>query len=59
MVAKDVNTVIKVGKMFGNALAILCIPFVLSTIWFGLKRNGGYYDTDQYDGDGTAHKVLK
>ena len=26
-------------------------------IFFGTK--GGYYDTDKYDGDGTAHKVLK
>ncbi len=27
--------------------------FVLSTLFFGTK--GGYYDTDQYDGNGTAH----
>jgi hypothetical protein len=33
------------------------IPFVLITLYFGTK--GGYYDTDKYDGDGTAHKVLK
>ena len=33
------------------------IPFVLVTLYFGTR--GGYYDTDKYDGDGTAHKVLK
>lgn len=27
--------------------------FVLATLFFGTK--GGYYDTDQYDGNGTAH----
>jgi hypothetical protein len=27
--------------------------FVLTTLFFGTK--GGYYDTDQYDGNGTAH----
>ena len=27
--------------------------FVLTTLFFGTK--GGYYNTDQYDGNGTAH----
>jgi hypothetical protein len=27
--------------------------FVIATLFFGTK--GGYYDTDQYDGNGTAH----
>ena len=27
--------------------------FCLATLFFGTK--GGYYDTDQYDGNGTAH----
>jgi len=26
---------------------------VLATLYFGTK--GGYYNTDQYDGNGTAH----
>ena len=26
---------------------------VVATLFFGTK--GGYYDTDQYDGNGTAH----
>lgn len=43
--------------MLGNILLYVSIPFVLVTLYFGTK--GGYYDTDLYDGDGTAHKVLK
>ena len=43
--------------MLGNFLIYVCVPFVLTTLYFGTK--GGYYDTDKYDGDGTAHKVLK
>jgi hypothetical protein len=43
--------------MLGNFLLYASIPFVLVTLYFGTK--GGYYDTDLYDGDGTAHKVLK
>jgi len=43
--------------MLGNFLLYASIPFVLVTFYFGTK--GGYYDTDLYDGDGTAHKVLK
>ena len=42
--------------MFGLILLILCFPFVLLTLYMGTK--GGYYDTDDYDGHGTAHKVL-
>jgi hypothetical protein len=33
--------------VFGSGL------FVLATLFFGTK--GGYYDTDNYDGNGTAH----
>ena len=43
--------------MLGNVLLYACVPFCLVTLFFGTK--GGYYDTDKYDGDGTAHKVLK
>lgn len=31
----------------------LSAAFVLATLFFGTK--GGYYDTDDYDGNGTAH----
>ena len=54
--AKDVNTAIKVGKMFGNALLVLALPFVLSTVYFGIRKGeNNYYDSDKYDGNGTAH----
>jgi hypothetical protein len=33
--------------LFGSGL------FVLATLYFGTR--GGYYDTDDYDGNGTAH----
>ena len=44
-------------NLLGNILLFVTIPFVVVTLYFGTK--GGYYDTDKYDGDGTAHKVLK
>ena len=37
-------------------LIATAIPFVVLSLYFGTK--GGYYDTDNYDGYGTAHKVL-
>ena len=45
------------NDLLGQFLIWISIPFVLVTIYFGTKK-GGYYDTDLYDGDGTAHKVL-
>ncbi len=32
-------------------------PFVLATLYFGTK--GGYYDSDDYKGDGCAHDVKR
>ena len=40
-----------------TVLAYVSIPFVLVTLYFGTR--GGFYNTDKYEGDGTAHKVLK
>ena len=40
--------------LLGKALAIVAIPFVIATLYFGSKK-GGYYDTDNYKGNGTAH----
>ena len=37
-------------------LLAAAIPFVSLTLFFGTK--GGFYDSDDYDGHGTAHKVL-
>ena len=42
--------------MFGLVLLVLAIPFVTLTLYMGTK--GGFYDSDDYDGHGTAHKVL-
>ena len=41
----------------GDILLVVCIPFVLITLYFGTK--GGYYDSDNYNGDGCAHDVKR
>jgi len=40
--------------LLGLILAILAMPFVLATLYFGSKK-GDYYDTEKYKGNGTAH----
>ena len=40
-----------------NVLLWSCIPFVIVTLYFGTK--GGYYDSDNYNGDGGAHDVKR
>ena len=41
---------------FGNVLLWTAVPFVLSTIYFGIRKGeNNYYDSDDYDGNGTAH----
>ena len=40
--------------LLGKALAIVAIPFVIATIYFGSKK-GNYYESDDYKGNGTAH----
>jgi len=37
----------------GSILLILSLLFCLATPFFGTR--GGYYDSDDYDGNGTAH----
>jgi hypothetical protein len=39
--------------MLGKALVFVAIPFVLITLYFGTR--GGYYDSEDYKGNGTAH----
>ena len=40
----------------GDFLLWISIPFVCATITFGrLKGENDYYETDKYDGNGTAH----
>ena len=42
--------------MFGNVLLWIPIPFVLTTIFFAIyKGENIYYESDNYDGNGTAH----
>mgnify|MGYP003143794213 CR=1 FL=1 len=38
-------------------LILAALPFVGLTIFFGTK--GGYYDSDDYKGDGCAHDVQR
>ena len=38
-------------------LILAALPFVLLTLYFG--RKGGYYDSDDYIGDGCAHDVQR
>ena len=40
-----------------TVLMLGCVPFVLTTLYFGTK--GGYYNTDSYEGDGCAHDVKR
>ncbi len=37
-------------------LIVTALPFVGLTLFFGTK--GGFYDSEDYKGHGTAHKVL-
>ncbi len=42
--------------MFGEFLKWIAIPFVLTTVYFGLRKGeNNYYETGKYDGNGTAH----
>ena len=41
--------------ILADILIFICVPFVVTTLYFGTK--GGYYDSDNYDGDGCAHDV--
>lgn len=41
------------GFNLGTVLLAGSGLFVLTTLFFGTR--GGYYDTDDYDGNGTAH----
>ena len=43
--------------LLSSFLLWISIPFVLVTLYFGTRN--GYYDSDQYDGDGCAHDVQR
>ena len=38
-------------------LIFVAVPFVLSAVFFGTKN--GYYNSDDYEGDGCAHDVQR
>tara|TARA_R100000664_G_scaffold1063_3_gene2868 strand:+ start:905 stop:1039 length:135 start_codon:yes stop_codon:yes gene_type:complete len=38
-------------------LVLSALPFVALSLYFGTK--GGYYDSDDYIGDGCAHDVQR
>mgnify|MGYP000222693099 CR=1 FL=1 len=40
--------------LLGKILLVVSVPFVLATLYFGSKTSS-YYDSDDYDGNGTAH----
>ena len=45
--------------MLGHILLWISVPFVLTTLIFGFyKGENVYYESDAYDGNGTAHPVL-
>ena len=45
--------------MLGEVLLWISIPFVVTTLIFGFyKGENVYYESDAYDGNGTAHPVL-
>ncbi len=43
--------------ILGDVLFWCCLPFIMVTLYFGTK--GGYYDSDDYTGDGCAHDVKR
>ena len=43
--------------ILADILIFICVPFVATTLYFGTK--GGYYDSDDYEGDGCAHDVKR
>ncbi len=38
-------------------LVLAALPFVALSLYFGTK--GGYYDSNDYNGDGCAHDVKR
>ena len=43
--------------MLESVLIATAIPFVALSLYFGTKN--GYYDSEDYDGDGCAHDVRR
>ena len=46
--------------ILADVLLWVSIPFTIATLTAAFyKGENNYYESDLYDGDGTAHKVLK
>jgi len=43
--------------ILADILIWVSVPFVVATLYFGAK--GGYYNSDNYKGDGCAHDVKR
>ena len=43
--------------ILSNFLIFAAVPFVISAVFFGTKN--GYYNSDDYEGDGCAHDVQR
>jgi hypothetical protein len=43
--------------ILADILIWVSVPFVVATLYFGTK--GGYYNSDNYKGDGCAHDVKR
>jgi len=43
--------------ILSDILILVSVPFVVTTLYFGTK--GGYYNSDNYNGDGCAHDVKR
>ena len=44
---------------FANVLGWISIPFVLCTLYFGMRKGENvYYESDKYDGNGCATKGI-
>ena len=53
---KNVKFLDLLKMTLGDFLLWIAIPFVCTTIYFGLRRGeNDYYETDNYNGNGTAH----
>ena len=55
--SKQVYKLIKSSLSLSNFLIFVAVPFVLSAVFFGTKN--GYYNSDDYEGDGCAHDVQR
>ena len=54
---RDAQILYSKDMILETFLILVALPFVGLTLFFGTK--GGYYDSDDYNGDGCAHDVKR